>query len=60
MSCLKNDSPEVNDILSWLVEYHKQSLSRPGRYEAHDVIFKLIRDLCDELGGDSDGERSIR
>ena len=60
MSGLKNNSPEVNDILSWLVEYHKRSLTDSGRHEAHDVIFKLIRDLCDELGGDSDGERSIR
>ena len=56
MSTLKNNSPEVNDILSWLVEYHKQSLSRPGRYEAHDVIFKLIRDLCEALGGDNDND----
>lgn len=51
---MTSNSIEVNDILSWLVEYHKQSLSRPGLYEAHDVIFKLIRDLCDALGGDSD------
>lgn len=56
---MKNDLDEINDLkdlMSWLVEYHKRSLTDSGRYEAHDVIFKLIRDLCHALGGDNDNE----